>query len=1023
MKFTFKRLAVAFLLLSLVVSFLPVIQIEAEQTSQTQQRDNVTYMTLEQAGAYLAQKMAAREQNFPLYFKVEDPTILDSTQAWEAVLNEAHKHTGNGKFGDALRWAQQQASYGGPDYNDGTAYYAKWDNMTFTYYTNAQQEQELDQKVAQIISSLNLNGKSDYEKIEAIYSYVCKNVAYAQKAIDGTYAPDTPDWYRCYSAYGALCRGEATCQGFSIAIYRLMLEAGIDCRLLAGDDHGWNIVKLDGKYFYLDATWDSDVWRANGSFSWFLKGSANFRDYGHREWNFYASDDYNKYNISTLDYNAQSYAPTDIITSGQCGAEGGNITYTLTGNGTMTLTGTGATTETYLLNAPWQGYNGYIKKLVIGEGITSIGNYLFYNCTALTDIQFPSTLTAIGNSAFALCTALTEVKLPDSVTELGVEVFWSCFNLKKATVSKNMTKIAESMFMNCIRLEDVVLNSKITEIGAKGFANCSKLKGMTFPNSLTRIGSEAFTSAFDPKLKVKLVIPESVTYVGNTCFAWSYLKEVDWKAKTPTMEYWTFYNCRNLEKITISDHVTFIDYECFQWNTLLKEVKLPKNLQNVGDSVFCRCLSLKQISLPTSLTVIGKNMFDNAGLESIVLHEGITTIASWAFGGSKLKEVTFPTTLTTLESGAFSGCDNLKKITFLGNAPGPQNVDFAPLHGVYADVYYPYGNATWTTEAMNRLSGEANGPIWKTKHPAGAAHVPIDDVQLKYDEHGHWQECRGCDEKLNYEEHSLTDYMLGGDQWMRYCTTCWATLYYDKGPDQSEQECFHVYDNACDASCNLCNKTRIVPDHAYDHDCDVDCNNCGATRNVGGHVYDNACDTACNKCYETRNVSGHIYDHGCDTDCNVCGAHRNVSGHTYSDMYDPNCNYCGATREVPERPTDPKPTDPKPTDPKPTDPKPTEPKPTEPDPTEPDPTDPNSTNPNSTDPQPTESKPTEPDPTEPKASESDPTNPAPTESKPSGSDPEPPKDNTVVIVIVAVVAAGGVATGVIIFLKKKKTGA
>ena len=1014
MRFSFSRLVTVFLVLSLLISFLPAIPVEAEQVSQTQQRDSVTYMTLEQAGAYLAQKMAAREQNFSLYFKVEDPSVMESSQAWDAVLNEANKHIGNGKYGDALRWAQQQAGYGGvDDYNDGTAYYAKWDNMSLTYYTSAQQEQELDQKVAQILSSLNLNGKSDYQKIEAIYKYVCQNVAYAQKAIDGTYAPDTPDWYRCYSAYGALCRGEATCQGFSVAIYRLMLDAGIDCRLLAGDDHGWNIVKLDGKYYYLDATWDSDAWRASGTLNWFLKGSANFRDYGHREWNFYASDDYNKYAISTLDYGAEVYAPSDTIASGNCGNEGNNIMWNLTGDGTLTLTGTGATTDAVWLYAPWQGYTGYIKKLVIGDGITSIGTYLFYNCTALTQIQFPSTLTTIRDRAFAFCTSLTELTLPNTITELGGDVFSSCFYLKKFSVSGNMTKIAPGMFMNCIRLEDVVLNNKITEIGAKGFANCGKLKGMTLPSSLTHIGSEAFVSAFDSKLKVKLVIPENVVSVGNTCFAWSYLKEVDWKAKTPTMEFWTFYNCRHLEKVTISDHVTFIDYECFQWNTLLKEVKLSNKLQNMGNSVFCRCTSLKQISLPTSLTVISNNAFDNAGLESIVLHEGITTIAPWAFGGSKLKEVTLPTTLTMLGNGAFSGCDSLRKVTFLGNAPSTDGGGLAPLHNIQGTAYFPYGNNTWTDTAMRALNGETAGLVWKTKHPAGAAHVPIDDPQMKHDEHGHWQECRGCEEKLNYKEHNLSEYMLDGEQWVRYCMTCWATIYYDKGPDQNEQACLHTYDNACDTSCNNCGSTRAVPGHAYDHGCDAECNNCGATRSVSGHVYDHGCDTSCNNCYETRNVNNHTYDHACDADCNNCGATRNVSGHSYSNTYDPDCNYCGATRDVPQAPTEPDPTEPKPTEPDSTEPSTTEPSTTEPDSTEPSTTEPGSS----------ESKPTQPSnsgfkPTVPAS-----TNSGSSESKPNSSDSKPTDNNVVVIVIVSVVAVGGIAAGVFFFLKKKKISA
>ena len=895
------RLIAAFLTLFLLVALLPTTQIKAEQSSsQAEIRNNITYMSLEQAGAYLAEKMAARAQNFPLYFKVTDPNVKTDGQAWDAVLAEAQKHTGNGKFGDALRWAQQQSNYGG-GFLDGDTFYANWSNMSFIYYSNAQQEQELDTKVNQIINSLNLSGKTDYEKIKAVYEYVCKNVVYAQKAIDGTYAPDTPEWYRAYSAYGALCIGEATCQGFSVAIYRLMLEAGIDCRLIAGDNHGWNIVKLEGKYYLLDATWDSDAWHFHNTFHWFLKGSGNFRDEGHKEWNAYVMDAYAQYNISSLDYGAQTYAPTAIIASGNCGNEGDNVQWKLTGDGTLTLTGTGATSDSYLLHGPWAGYHGYIKKVVIGEGITTIGTYLFYNCTALTEVVFPSTLTTLRDFAFFFCTGLTEITLPNSITECGSSVFSSCFNLKKATLSKGMTKVFNSMFMNCLRLENVSLHEGITELEDRAFANCSKLKGMTFPSTLKRIGNEAFTSAFDPDLKVKLVIPANVTYVGNTCFAWGYLKEVDWKANTPTVEFWTFYNTPYLEKVTFSDSITRIDYECFQWDTNLKDIKLPANLNSMGTSVFESCISLKSITLPTGLTAISDFTFQGSGIARITLHEGITAIGRQAFHNSQLTEIVLPASLKILENGALSSCRNLRKITFKGSLPSRSNLDVYPI-GNDCEIHFPYGDPTWDAEGRHSLAAYLAGITWKTQHPAGAKHVLSNDLQMQHDNSGHWHACLGCDEKVDYAEHDLTEMMQDGDQWIRYCTTCWATLYYN-GPDD-DQACSHTYDNACDTRCNKCDAVRTVGDHVYSDLYDTDCNNCGATRDVS---------------------------------------------------YQP----------TETKPTEPKPTETKPTEPKPTEPKPTEPTPTVPQPTGPASTTPQPTGPAPTGSQPAETKPAGSAPTEP----------------------------------------------------------
>jgi len=86
----------------------------------------------------------------------------------------------------------------------------------------------------------------------------------------------------------------------------------------------------------------------------------------------------------------------------------------------------------------------------------------------------------------------------------------------------------------------------------------------------------------------------------------------------------------------------------------------------------------------------------------------------------------------------------------------------------------------------------------------------------------------------------------------------------------------HAYDNACDATCNVCSRERAVT-HTYDNACDATCNVCSRERAVT-HTYDNACDTTCNLCSDARTVP-HAYDNACDTDCNLCAATRTVEPH------------------------------------------------------------------------------------------------------------------------------------------------
>ena len=109
----------------------------------------------------------------------------------------------------------------------------------------------------------------------------------------------------------------------------------------------------------------------------------------------------------------------------------------------------------------------------------------------------------------------------------------------------------------------------------------------------------------------------------------------------------------------------------------------------------------------------------------------------------------------------------------------------------------------------------------------------------------------------------------------------------------------HKYDNDCDTACNVCGATRTAT-HTYSGDCDASCNVCGALRLLinANHTYDNACDADCNVCGLTRTAADHVYDNECDADCNVCGETRSVTGHVYDNACDVDCNVCGTVREA-----------------------------------------------------------------------------------------------------------------------------
>lgn len=198
------------------------------------------------------------------------------------------------------------------------------------------------------------------------------------------------------------------------------------------------------------------------------------------------------------------------------GSLGANITYTFDSEtGVMNVTGTGTTNDysTYQF-----GYkNTEIKKLIIGEGITDIGDHCFSNLAALTDIEFPSTLETIKFYSFGYCSALTELSFPDSVTTLYGSSFGYCTSLQKITIGKGMRSIPGSSFDTTSMLSFNVdpENQYFSDIdgnlyNANGTILIKYCAGkpeseFTVPESVTNINAYAFSNCESGKSALKKV--------------------------------------------------------------------------------------------------------------------------------------------------------------------------------------------------------------------------------------------------------------------------------------------------------------------------------------------------------------------------------------------------------------------------------------------------------------------------------------------------------------------------------------
>ena len=245
--------------------------ISSRQKPTAMPAESVTYLSEMAAVEEVRRQMLTRAETIPLSLKLPSGSDIQGTLAriWDSALEHTRS---NGTGGDYLRWqGGKYFYYPGFSYRDNGSY------ITFTMYfqtnwfTTAQQEATLSSYIkGTLLPQLALDGKSTYQKVQAIYDWITRNVRY-------DYANLGNDSYLLqYTAYAAVINRTAVCNGYASLFYRLANDAGIDCRFItgtAGGYHAWNIVRMDnGKYYCLDATWDE----GQTNYRYFMKGTTEF---------------------------------------------------------------------------------------------------------------------------------------------------------------------------------------------------------------------------------------------------------------------------------------------------------------------------------------------------------------------------------------------------------------------------------------------------------------------------------------------------------------------------------------------------------------------------------------------------------------------------------------------------------------------------------------------------------------------------------------------------------------------------
>lgn len=329
-------------------------------------------------------------------------------------------------------------------------------------------------------------------------------------------------------------------------------------------------------------------------------------------------------------------AITALAANDSCGA---NLTYELTQNtddpGTYTLTirGEGAMYDYSSSTVPWNAQKSKITSVVIGNGVTSIGDYAFEDCSALKMLDIPQSVTEIGSKAFLGCSALTSLALPQTVNSIGNTAFQGCSNLETINIPSGVKSIEHDTFHGCEKLKDVTIPACVTLIGNSAFKACKAFKNIEIPEGVTKIG----TNAFEDCTQLETVgIPSTATNIRNFAFRnCPKLKSFVFPSGTTQIYPVVLSGCKNLESVTIPEGVTKIWGSAF-YGCSLNSVKLPSTLQTICVQAFYDCDQLSEITIPESVKSIEQSAFESSTeLKSVMLAKGsVPTIAKNAFSKS-----------------------------------------------------------------------------------------------------------------------------------------------------------------------------------------------------------------------------------------------------------------------------------------------------------------------------------------------------------------------------------------------------
>ena len=417
----------------------------------------------------------------------------------------------------------------------------------------------------------------------------------------------------------------------------------------------------------------------------------------------------------SLDVNPENF-------SGVCGP---NTVFSLK-DGVLTISGKGEVSH-----PSWNSYRSHIQKVVIQDGVTSIGAGAFQGCTNLSKLSIAQSVTSIGDSAFYNCDKLTQISLPSKLKIIGARAFGGCDGLTKLVIPNSVTTIGDGAFEHCRELQRIEIGTGVQSIGNRLFNGCIRLTEPVFLGNAPRyIAENAFVGCGGYiyiknwnswSYEDKFLHGGSLTWVvgtggtsgkcGNNA-TWKVEGDVliisgtgkTWDFNVNRLAPWMPYQ-QNIRKAVVEEGITELGDDAFYGMEMLEEAEFADSVTILGGDAFRGCSALRTVKLSENLKTIGEYAFlECQSLESIQLPDSVEVIEYGGFSGcNKLTQIVIPRHIKSIGQYAFLDCAGLKQIHFAGDAPSIHMVAFDELE---TTVTYPWLNTTWTNDVLKNYGGK-----------------------------------------------------------------------------------------------------------------------------------------------------------------------------------------------------------------------------------------------------------------------------------------------------------------------------